>query len=319
MTGWRSGWWWLVVLSVLPATERAGPARPVVWMMPPAAPDGRCFRELFTRPEAWAETRRRVDVVGYADHNLNRQFNDAELGAWLPALARWNIGLGLEVGAVKPWGPTGRATFDAQRPMWDRFQRLGGRITALAMDEPLVCARDDLKKPTAYAVEETARFIALVREHYPSVRIGDVEPYPSIPLPALVAWIDALQARLASLHVRGLDFFRLDVDWVHFTVEGRGGWPEVKALEEACRARKVPFSLIYWAADYPHMKRLGLADDAWWTVGVLRQGADYAVVGGRPDEYVVESWVGAPAHSVPETDEGTFTRSVRDFCRRFVK
>ena len=38
----------------------------------------------------------------------------------------------------------------------------------------------------------------------------------------------------------------------------------------------------------------------------------------RPDEIVVESWVGVPLRSVPETDEWTFTRSVRDFCRRFV-
>jgi hypothetical protein len=320
MIEWLSGVWWVVVTcSPLLAPVGAAPARPSVWMMPPAAPDGRCFRELFTRPEAWEETRRRVDVVGYADHNLNRQFTDDELRTWLPMLTKWNLGLGLEVGAVKPWGTTGRAAFDAQRPAWDRFRRLGGRIVALALDEPLSCVREDLKKPRAYAVEETAQFIALVRRYDPEVRIGDVEPYPSIPLPELIAWIDALQARLAALHVRGLDFFRVDVDWVHFTMGDRGSWREVKALENACRARKLPFSLIYWAADYPHLKRLGLAEDTSWAVGVLRQASDYVIVDGRPDELVIESWVGAPSRAVPETDEGTFTRSVRDVCRRFVK
>jgi hypothetical protein len=309
----------VVVLSPALATAQQSRPRPSVWMMPPASGDGQCFRELFTRPEAWQETRKCVDVVGYADHMLNRQFSDDELRAWLPMLERWKLGLGLEVGAIKPWGKTGQATFDAQRPMWDRFRRLGGRISAMALDEPLCCARDTLKKPQSYAVEETARFIALVRAYDPSIRIGDVEPYPSIPLPELVAWVDALQAELAARHVRGLDFFRLDVDWVHFTVSDRGNWREVKRLEDACQARKLPFSLIYWAADYPHLKRLGLADDAWWGAGLLRQGADYVIVGGRPDEFVVESWVGAPSRSVPETAEGTFTRSVRDFCRRFVR
>ena len=50
-----------------------------------------------------------------------------------------------------------------------------------------------------------------------------------------------------------------------------------------------------------------------------RQIAAGAFVDGAPDEYVIESWVGAPAHCLPETADWTFTGSVRDFCRRFVK
>jgi hypothetical protein len=307
----------LALGSVLRAQESA--PKPEVWMMPPAAQDGRSLRELFAKPEEWRETRAKVDVLGYADHLLHKQFTDDELRAWLPLIGKWGLKLGLEVGAVKEWGKTGQGTFDAQRPMWDRFQALGGRIHALAMDEPLCCVRNALKKPDEYAVEETARFVALVRQHYPEVRIGDVEPYPSVSLDDLLAWLDALQARLKKLNVRGLDFFRVDVDWVHFIQGPRGSWREVKKLEEACRARGIPFSLIYWAADYPHLQRLGLADDASWYVSILRQGQDYALVGGRPDEYVIESWVGAPSAAVPEKDEWTFTRSVRDFCERFVK
>lgn len=290
-------------------------------MMPPAAPDGRCLRELFTQPEQWTETRSRVNVLGYADHMLHKQFKDDELRAWLPLLEKWGLKFGLEVGAVKPWGKTGKGTFERQRPMWDRFQSLGGRIYAVAMDEPLCCCRNELKKPDEYAVEETAQFVALVRQHYPGVRIGDIEPYPSVSLTELTAWIDALQARLAQMNggAGGLDFFRLDVDWVNFTVADRGNWREVKKLEEACRARKLPFSLIYWAADYPHLQRRDLADDATWYVSIMRQGNDYVLAGGSPDEYVIESWVGAPSCAVPETGEWTFSRSVRDFCKRFAK
>jgi hypothetical protein len=76
--------------------------------------------------------------------------------------------------------------------------------------------------------------------------------------------------------------------------------------------------LIYWAADYPRLDRLKLADDSTWYISVMRQGNDYAFVGGSPDQYVIESWIGAPSRPAPETDEWTFTRSVRDFCRRFV-
>jgi hypothetical protein len=79
------------------------------------------------------------------------------------------------------------------------------------------------------------------------------------------------------------------------------------------------FSLIYWASGYPGLERRGLADDSTWYVSVMQQGYDYAAVDGSPDQYVVESWINAPSRSVPETDEFTFTRSVRDFSRKFAK
>ena len=259
-----------------------------------------------------------IDVVGYADHNLNRQFTDDQLRAWLPELQQWGIKFALEVGAVKPWGATGEKTFNVQRPIWDRVGRLGGSIYAMAMDEPLCCARKEIHRPDDYAVEETANFIALVRKQYPHVLIGDIEPYPYIPLPDLIQWIEALEKRLAEMGVRGLDFFRLDVDWVCFTVRNQGSWREVKKLEQYCRNRKLAFSLIYWASGYPDhgAARAGRRFD----VVRLRDAAGVRLCGrGRvPDQYVIQSWIDAPSRSVPETDEFTFTRSVRDFSRKFA-
>jgi len=291
---------------------------PLVVMYPPGQENGRCFRELFEQPDAWKQTRSAINALGYADHVLNRQFTDDQLQAWLPRLQEWGLKLELEVGAVKEWGPTGEKTFDAESPLWDRFQRLGGRVYSIAMDEPLCCVRSSLKKPDEYAVQETADFIARVRQRYPEILVGDIEPCPSIPVPEMIGWIGALQQRLAEKQVRGLDFFRVDVDWLHY-VRGHGAWPDVKGLEQYCRSQKIPFSLIYWAADYPELQRRGLADDSTWYVGLMRQGYDYANVDGAPDQFVIESWIGAPSQSVPETGEFTFTRSVLDFTRRFVK
>jgi hypothetical protein len=224
----------------------------------------------------------------------------------------------MEVGAVKPWGRTGEKTFGIERPMWERVQRLGGNIYAVAMDEPLCCARKEIHEPDDYAVRETANYIAMVRQHFPNVRIGDIEPYPFIALADQMAWIEALQKRLEEMGVRGLDSYRLDVNWAEFVVFNHGSWPEVRKLEQYCRARKIPFSLIYWASGYPGLARRGLGDDSTWYVSVMQQGYDYAMAQGRPDEYVIESWVGAPSRSVPESDEFTFTRSVRDFVKKFV-
>jgi hypothetical protein len=285
-------------------------------MMPPA--DGSSIRQLFDHPEQWTKTRSYAGVLGYPDHLLNAQFNDKELGNWLPQLKHLRLKLGLEVGAIKPWSKTGANTFDVERPMWERFSSLGGEIYAIAMDEPLAATQEAWHESMNYAVQETATFIQLVRKRYPDVLIGDIEPYPSFSADELVIFIDSLQARLKQLHVKGLDFFRLDVDWMNFVSERKGGWIEVKSLEDACRQRLIPFGLIYWAADYPKLNHMKLADDSTWYVSVMQQGYDYASVGGAPDQYIIESWVGAPTHTLPETREWTFTKSVLDFGRKFV-
>jgi len=291
--------------------------RPEVWLGPPAFNKG--LRQLFEHPDEWKETRSLIDVLFYSDLNFRKQFTDDELKMWLPKLQEWNIKLGMEVGAIKPWGPTGEETFGKERANWERIERLGGRIYAVAMDEPFLCATTILKKPNEYAVEETARYIAAVRKAFPQIRIGDIETYPSIPLPDHFWWIDALSKRLAEMGVRGLDFYRIDTNWVNFYAQNHGSWSELKKLEAFCRSKKLPFSLIYWPSDYPPLKKKGLAADDTWFVSVMTQGNQYALVGGAPDQIVIESWVDGPDRLVPETADFTFTRAARDFLRRFVK
>ena len=278
---------------------------------------GLCFRELFEKPDQWKETRALTDALLYAGQRFT-DFTDAELKAWFAQMQQWNIKLELEVGAIKEWGVTGEGTFLKQRAAWNRLQSLGGTIYSIAMDEPLCCVRH-LKKPDEYAVEETANFIGLVRQNYPNILVGDIEAYPSIPLADQIKWIEALQKRLAEKKIKGLDFYRLDVNWIVFDVRNEGSWKEVKKLEQYCKGIKLPFSLIYWSPTYAHMQRLNLSDDSTWLTGVMAQGYAYASVGGAPDQFVLESWVSAPSHSVPETADYTFTRSALDLGRKFVK
>lgn len=313
----------LCFLTLTSACLPAPPApasKPDVWLAPPDAAVGESFRQLFTHSEQWAETRSRIHVLQYADHRLDKQFTDDELRAWLPMLEKWGLKLGLEVGAVKPWGITGRKTFDVQRKKWDRFQSLGGKIHAIAMDEPLDCCRKQIHKTDDYAVAETASFIALVRQNYPDMLIGDTETYPTIPVADHLWWIDALQKKLAAMKVRGFDFYRLDVNWTNFIIQDHGNWREVRKIEQACRQRKLPFSLIYWASDLPVLESKGLADESTWYLSLMQQGNAYAMVDGRPDQFVIESWLksGNPK-CLPETDQWSFTRSALDFTGRFVK
>lgn len=313
---------WLALLVLIPILTSAAEPNPKrqasVWMMPRGDEAGRSFRDLFEHPDQWQETRSQIDVLGITDLNLQRHFTDDELRKWFGQMHEWKVRLGMEVGAVKPWGTTGEKTFNAERPNWERLQRLGADIYAIAMDEPLVCVREHIHMPDEHAVQETANYIALVRQHFPNVLIGDIEAYPSISIDEHKHWIESLQQRLASMKVRGLDFYRLDVDWLRFNVQQKGSWKEVRQLELWCRQKQLPFSLIYWASGYPAMKRRGLADDSTWYVAIMQQGYDYVAVDGRPDQYVIESWIQAPSQSLPDSGDWTFTRSVRDFVKKFA-
>jgi hypothetical protein len=312
---------WMPLLLVAAATAVSAQTRqPEVWMGPPMRDQGASFRALFAYPEQWAETRALIDVLFCTDLHTKKIFtDDEELRRIFAQMKQWKLKFGMEVGAIKPWGLTGADCFAKEKPLWDRVQKLGGEIYAIAMDEPLCCCRMHIKKSDAYAVEETANYIACVRTNFPNIRIGDIETYPSIPIADHIKWIEALEKRLAEKKVRGLDFYRLDVNWVCFTAQTNGSWKQVRQLEQFCRQRKLPFSLIYWAAGYPGLERKGLADDSTWYTAIMQQGYDYAFIDGKPDQVVIESWIGAPSNCVPETAEFTFTRSVRDFVRKFVK
>lgn len=316
--------WSLIFLFSLSAalttiSAQESKPRPSLWIAPPGIENGRSLRALFEKPDDWRETRSLVNVLFYTDLNFDKQFSDDELRAWFGKLKEWNIKVAMEVGAIKEWGQTGEKTFNAEKPKWERLERLGADLYAIAMDEPLECVRNKLHQTDEYAATETANYIALVRQHFPKLLVGDIETYPTLSVEEHQQWIDSLQKHLADKQVKGLDFYRLDVDWVRFTVINKGSWKEVKQIEQLCHQRKLPFSLIYWASGFSSLQKKGIADDSTWYTGIMQQGYDYGRIGGAPDQYVIESWIGAPSQAVPETGDWTFTRSVRDFARKFVK
>ncbi|MEP6671838.1 MAG: hypothetical protein ABJF10_21940 [Chthoniobacter sp.] len=310
----------LVFIASLSAVRAQAPkARPTFWISPPGQDNAKAFRELFERPGEWKDTRALVDVLFYTDLGFQRNFkDDAELTRWFAQARDWKLKLALEAGAIKEWGKTGAECFAKEKANWERLQKLGANLYAVAMDEPLVCTREHIHESDEYAVEETANYVAEVRKHFPEMLVGDIEAYPSSSVEDHERWIEALNKRLADKGVRGLDFYRLDVDWLRFNAQGKGSWKDVRELERWCRQKKLPFQLIYWASGYPAASKRGLADDSTWYTAIMQQGYDYALIDGKPDAYVIESWIGAPSRCLPDNGEWTFTRSVRDFVRKFI-
>jgi hypothetical protein len=301
-----------LLVHALPAQSNPLDLTPKVVIAPPD--DG--LRDLFEHPDSWPKARALTGALLYADHNLTH-LKDNDLRRWFAQMGTWHISLELEVGTIKRWGPTADATFAAEKPMWDRAIQLGANLASIAMDEPLVASRG-LKKPDSYAIEQTARFISLVRQHYPTMRVGDIEPYPSIALEEHMVWIAQLQARLRALGIAPLDFYRADVDWVSFAKADRGSWRGVAQLAAEVRKAGLPFSLIYWASGFPSEKAAGFGGEDTWYIEVMGQGYNVADTGLRPDQFVLESWLNTPSRVVPEDQDFTFTRSVRDFAQKFV-
>ena len=308
-----------------------------IWMMP----KGDTFPELMTQLEKWPKTRALIDILGYADHVMNRTYDDTQLKQGFTVMNTIGLPLALEVGAVKPWGTTGADTFSKQKPMWDRFRGLGADIAGIVMDEPLAAVHNRYDKSFSdiiedtnearfeYAVEETAKFIGMVREEYPDWFVADIEVFPSFTADYVIRWIDALEARLKEKGIRGQDFFRMDVDWNAFGVNYTNslkervnlsweqGWREVKRIEDHCRAINLPYSVTYWAANVPASQDLQ-KDPASWCNGIMRMGQGYQDAGGRPDQYAVQTWIGLPEKPLPETDPHSFTYSVLEFNKSFI-
>ena len=324
----KQPWIFLFFLLCTASLVAAEPVKPIPAFVlgPPGRNEGQALRDLANHPEQWEQIRNRAGNLLYADHVLNRQNpEDETLTELFRKFREMNLPLQLEVGTVKPWGKTGAEVFAIQKPMWERFLRCGAWIDSIALDEPLVCCTfvlvEDLNgvEPLEYAARETAEFIALVRRDYPDWQIGSIEGFPSLSAEQLIKWIDLLETKLAAKGVRGIDFFRIDTDWMHFVHDTKkGSWRDMKQVEDHCRRKGIPFSVIYWAANYPAMLRQDLADDLTWYVGVLQMGYAYAAVGGKPDQIVVQSWVAGPNTILPETKPFTFTNSARDLLERFL-
>ena len=297
-----------------------------IWMMPRAD----TLQDLMRRLQDWPQTQALIDILGYADHRLSGHNSEGVLQECFAVMNRIGLQLGLEVGAVKEWGIDAEGTFNAQKPNWDRFIRLGANIGGIVMDEPLVAVMnsrqfshlESYEERFEFAVEETAEFIRMVRESYPTWFVADIEVYPHFDADFVIQWIDALEARLIEKGVRGQDFFRMDVDWNAMprqtVAEWEHGWREIKRIEDHCRSIGLPFSQIYWAADAGASARIR-SNPARWLDGIMRMGEAYEDAGGMPEQFVIQTWIEEyPPSTLPETEEFSFTHSVLEFNRRFI-
>jgi hypothetical protein len=259
-----------------------------------------------------------VDVLAEDAFRL-ASLSDDELRSALARLQAWKVKLGLDVQAGDLWPSAAGGDGQRLETILARCQRLGGKISYVTMLN--ACAKlRPLSGPDSSA-SILASFIAQQRTRHPEMIFGLGEAYPGVPAAELTVWLARVDQELASHGGPGLDFFRLKFDWAdeRLLALGQERWSGLKAIEHCCWTREIRFGLVFWAATQDRLAKLNLASDASWYLATLHQAHEYLYFSRFfPDQIVLQGGEQAHCAVLPETDEWTFTRLVRDFSRRIL-
>ena len=263
------------------------------------------YSTLFDQGDQWQKARAKTDIFKFytqnvmpgpceiCGDNILKTFVDANA---FRRLMTWGVTVSVEIGTVKPWGCTGEEEFRVIEEVIYNITTAGGRVSNLAMDEPLIGGQDIFDGLTCgYTMEHTATVTAQVVERvqsrYSDISIGDIEPYPHYSVSELEAWVIALAER-------GFvpEFFHLDIDVERVRVEGQDVAADLRKLKQFLEERGIVFGVIFisnW--------RAARSDLAYYESTMDWVRTVYEAV-GKPEHVIFQSWQGpAPsgAHEVP--------------------
>ncbi len=293
--------------------EQAAP--PAVWFAPNLG--SLDMVDLFTQPQAWPAARGELGVFKFYEQQLisERPADCVDCGPnILPAfeqaqafteLGDWDVAIAVEVGVIKGQSCSPEANAALAIEAIRNVQQGGGVVRYLALDEPLLGARDcgigltDLGQ----AAKTVATFSGLVHQAYPAVSIGDIEPYPEFGVAVLTAW-------LAALRAEGFvpDFFHLDVDRARAATSLGVDVPtDLRTLMRLVEAQQIPFGVIFWGADG--------TDEAAYAADVLAWVETVRQAIGKPTQSIFQSWSRGTdgrflvPRNLPETDATNMTHT----------
>ncbi|MEK6190838.1 MAG: discoidin domain-containing protein [Chloroflexota bacterium] len=261
---------------------------------------------LFADDAEWTQAADRIDVfklygewVDSASTSLLRTAIDG-------IRARGMI-LAVEAGPLDPVGcgegVEGFAGSDSGRRLAQRIKEAGGTLQVIALDEPWYYAHvyggsNACQWPVDRVAQGVAEFVTAVREEFPWVVVGDIEPTPSlVSADGLAEWMDAYHAAVGE----PMAFMHLDSDW------SRPNWSTLALQVEAAGvARSIPVGILYNGGGAP-------SDEQWVHLAGQHALDHEDRDGGRPDHVIFQSWNDHPDRVLPETDPDTFTALVNRY------
>jgi hypothetical protein len=260
------------------------------------------FPELFSDPDRWKTARAQVDVFQFYANTLSGDPYDiggdnvldtfVDVGAF-GKLHKWGIPIAIEAGVIKFFACKHGSWAEYANRAIDNVESSGGRVSFIAMDEPLLGGRlEEGGKSCRYsaneAATEVAAFMEAIRRAHPEVQVGTIETIPPQTVAEVEEWITALEAAGAKPA-----FLHLDVE-VADGIANRRFVAGLRRLRDFSEARGIPFGLIL-TADW----QVADSDEAYYR-SVMNWAAAIRDGMGRPTHAIFQSWMGPAASGLHE-------------------
>jgi hypothetical protein len=277
------------------------------------------YFELFKPDAAWSKTAQHVKVFMINGGLLLRQTDD-EVKAVFADLKRRHIALAIEMGLLSGKDSSGQqacgvgvegfAAPDNAKVIAERIKRNGGELRYVAMDEPLWFGHHfSGKNGCKWSMSDVARDIApraaMLREVFPSVEIGDVEPVgaaQNVPpdwVDQIAQWMQVYQQVVGEK----LSFFHADVVWT-------SPWQQqLGAIKRVAHERGLNFGVIYDGGGTGKQE----TDELWTQEAIQRFHAVESNRAAIPDHAVFQTWARWPHDMLPEDQPGTMTWLVSQY------
>jgi hypothetical protein len=278
------------LLLALPHASHTFEETPRVWFSPDnETPD---LLEMFTRPDLWQTARSHIKIIKLGPQHFELQSSlernsllDLQKVKAFEKLTKWGISLASEEGVVKEWDCTGSKAAKVTLGHIRNVRAAHGNISVIAMDEPLVSGLGACRLSLGDIATNTHNYMRDVERASFAMDgiplIGDIEPYPSIPISTLESWIDALYKKSTRLA-----FFHLDIDinYVHVHQDINVN-RDLRDLQDFLLQRKIPFGVIIWSGHDPVDSDEVYYRDAMELARLVKSSVHL------PIEIVFQSWV----------------------------
>ncbi len=193
------------------------------------------------------------------------------------------------------------------RAIAQKARQLGINLSFVVLDEPLSYGHKFVRRGNKfgcrYPIQELAENVATkvrqVRELFPGIAVGEVEPFRSgrAWLDEMTAWIEAYR----EVTGQNLAFLRLDMAWDLPWQEGIP--PLVTVLSE----QGVLLQVIYNGDDR-------LESDDRWVSSAVAHFEEFEGI-ARPSAAVFQYWERHPSRVLPESDPNAATGLVNRYLR----
>jgi hypothetical protein len=317
-----------VFALMLPAPAATLPFTPDrIWFTP--GPGTIDMLRLFEAPDEWPQARQAMSVFEfYQGHTRtvagpgegpNRYDAFVRVDAFRKLL-QWRKRMAIEMAAVKEQYCTDDAS-GMQASVNDTLESLrnvqaaGGTVTYIAMDEPFIGGL--ARRCGTPAMERTANrlavYIPAVRQAFPSVKIGLIEPYPVFTVAQFTTIMQLLRERGLSV-----DFLHIDARRPDTQPGSRDYSGDLILLRQLAEAYKIPYGVIIWG-DPGDSDALYAADALRNADALGRAFRNWEVL---PDHVIIQSWALSSTGqfitptNLPESTPNSHTWLVNDIYKR---